>query len=421
MNSRERLKRALRFEEPDKVPVDFGGTGQTGIHVQVVEQLRDYFGLEKKPVKVSEPFQMLGEIEEDLLDILGADLIPLEGRYNMFGIEQEGWHEFKTFWGQTVLMPSLMGECYDEAGDLLVFPQGDKSAGPTAKMPRSSYFFDAIPRNLAVDDATLRVEDNLEEFGHVNEEDLQYWKLQADMLEGNKRALTASFGGTALGDVALVPAIQLKAPKGVRDVDEWYMSTMLRPDFMKQLFDRQTDIAISNLEKIHAVVGDRIDVAFLCGTDFGTQVSTFCDRETYCDIWMPYYRKLSDWVHSNTAWKLFKHSCGAVESLIDCFIDSGIDILNPVQISASGMDPVLLKKKYGDRMVFWGGGVDTQQVLSFGSPKEVEKQVLHNLDVFSRGGGYVFNTVHNTQANTPIPNFIAMLNAVKEFNGDSKV
>jgi hypothetical protein len=421
MTSKERLLSALNFVEPDKVPVDFGGTGQTGIHVQVVAQLREYFGLEKKPVKVTEPFQMLGEIEEDLLDVLGGDLIPLEDRYNMFGIAQEDWHEFKTFWGQTVLLAGGLKEIYDEKGNLLAYPQGDISAAPTAMMPKSSYFFDAIPRNLPVDDSTLKVEDNLEEFGPVSEEDLQYWKGLADRFEGNKRALTASFGGTALGDVALVPAIQLKVPKGVRDVDEWYMSTMMRPDFMKKLFDRQTDLAIGNLEKIHAVVGNRIDVAFLCGTDFGTQVSTFCDVDTYRDIWMPYYRKVADWVHSHTTWKLFKHCCGAVESLIESFIDSGIDILNPVQISATGMDPVLLRKKYGGRIVFWGGGVDTQQVLSYGSPEEVEKQVLYNLEIFGKGGGYVFNTVHNTQANTPIPNFIAMLNAVKKFNGDPLV
>ena len=411
----------MNFKEPDRVPVDFGGTGQTGIHVQVVEQLRDYFGLEKKPVKVCEPFQMLGEIDEDLLDCLGGDLIPLEGRYNMFGIEQTDWHQVRTFWGQNVLLAGGLKEIYDEKGNLVAYPGGDTSANPSALMPKDSYFFDAIPRNLPVDDATLKVEDNLEEFDHITEEDLQYWEREATRFEGNKRALTASFGGTALGDVALVPAIQLKAPKGVRDIDEWYMSTMMRPDFMKELFDRQTDIAISNLEKIYAVVGNRIDVAFLCGTDFGTQVSTFCDVDTYRDIWMPYYRKVADWVHSHTTWKLFKHCCGAVETLIESFIDSGIDILNPVQISATGMDPKLLKEKYGNRIVFWGGGVDTQQVLSYGTPEEVEKQVLYNLEIFSRGGGYVFNTVHNTQANTPIPNFIAMLNAVRKFNGQPTV
>ncbi len=143
------------------------------------------------------------------------------------------------------------------------------------------------------------------------------------------------------------------------------------------------------------------------------------DVDTYRDIWMPYYQKISSWVHDNTTWKLFKHSCGAVESLIDSFIDAGIDILNPVQISTTGMDPKMLKEKYGKQIVFRGGGIDTQQVLPYGTPKEVETKVLENLKIFSKGGGYVFNTVHNTQAFTPVENFIAMLNAVKDFNGES--
>lgn len=422
MNSKERIQKTLNHIEPDKVAVDFGGTGQTGIHVETVEKLRDYFGLEKKPIKVVEPFQMLGEIDEELLNILGGDAIGLNGPYNMFGIEQANWKEFKTFWGQTVLLPEPIGEEYNDAGDLLVYPQGDRSVAPSAKMPKTSYFFDAIPRGEAiVDESQLKVEDNLEEFGAITEEGLQYWKNLVAAYENSDKALVANFGGTALGDVALVPAVNLKDPKGVRDVAEWYMSSMIRPDFMREIFDRQTDIAIGNLQKLYEVVGNRVDAIFLCGTDFGTQSSTFCDVDTYRYIWMPYYQKVSSWVHENTQWKLFKHSCGAVETLIDSFVDSGIDILNPVQISATGMDAAKLKEKYGKRIVFWGGGVDTQQVLPYGTPANVEKQVLENLKIFSKGGGYVFNTVHNTQAQVPVENFVAMINAVKRFNGEPVV
>lgn len=421
MTSKERIRKTINHIEPDKVAVDFGATGQTGIHVQTVEKLRNYFGLEKKPVKVVEPYQMLGEIDGELLEILGGDVIGLNGRLNMFGIPQENFYEFKTFWGQTVLMPEKILPEFDDYGDLLVYPQGDKSVSPSAKMPKASYFFDAINRAEMVDDATLKLEDNLDEFGHIGDGELQYWKNLVGQYEDSDKALMANFGGTALGDVALVPAVQLKNPKGVRDVAEWYMSTMIRPDFMKELFDRQTDIAMENWKKIYEIVGNRVDAVFLCGTDFGTQHSTFCDVATYRDIWMPYYKKVARWVHENTQWKLFKHSCGGVESLIESFIDSGIDILNPVQISATGMDPQLLKEKYGDRIVFWGGGIDTQKVLPYGTTSDVEKQVINNLKIFSKGGGYVFNTVHNTQAQIPVENFVAMINALRTFNGESKL
>lgn len=421
MTSKERIQKTINHIEPDKVAVDFGATGQTGIHVQTVEKLRNYFGLKKEPVKVVEPFQMLGEIDEELLEILGGDVIGLNGRLNMFGIPQENFYEFKTFWGQTVLMPEKITPEYDNDGDLIVYPQGDKSVEPSAKMPKASYFFDAIIRGGEVDDATLKPEDNLEEFGYISDEDLQYWKKLVDRYENSDKALMANFGGTALGDIALVPGVQLKHPKGVRDIAEWYMSSLVRPDFMKELFDRQTDIAVENLKKIYKVVGNRVDAIFLCGTDFGTQNSTFLDVATYREIWMPYYQKVAQWVHENTQWKLFKHSCGAVESLIESFIDSGIDILNPVQTSAAGMDPQQLKQKYGDRIVFWGGGIDTQNVLPYGTTSDVEKQVIQHLKIFSKGGGYVFNTVHNTQAQIPVENFVAMLNAIRSFNGESKL
>jgi uroporphyrinogen-III decarboxylase len=225
----------------------------------------------------------------------------------------------------------------------------------------------------------------------------------------------ASLGGTALGDIALVPAMNLRKPKGIRGVAEWYMSTLTRPDFIKELYDKQTDIAIENLKQLFTVLGDKIDAVFICGTDFGTQNSTFCSPETYNNLWLPYYKKVNDWIHQNTTWKTFKHSCGAVEPFISLFVDSGFDIINPVQINATGMEPQNLKNKYGDKIVFWGGGVDTQGSFAFGTPQEVKDQVKRECEILNKNGGFVFNTVHNIQANVPFENVVAMLEALKEF------
>jgi uroporphyrinogen-III decarboxylase len=192
------------------------------------------------------------------------------------------------------------------------------------------------------------------------------------------------------------------------------MSTLTREDFMKDLYDRQTDIALDNLGQLHQVIGSKIDVVFICGTDFGTQNSTFCSPEAFRGIWLPFYRKVNDWIHLNTSWKTFKHSCGAVESFMGLFIESGFDIINPVQISAAGMDPRVLKKKYGCDIVFWGGGVDTQGVFAFGTPSQVKEQVKKQCEILNENGGFVFNTVHNIQANVPFENVIAMLEALKE-------
>ena len=411
---KEDFIRTINHEQPSKVVVDFGATPVTGIHVVVVEKLREYFGLEKRPVKVIEPYQMLGEIDDELIREMNIDVIGLSGEKNMFSIPNRDWKAVRTLWGQDVLLPGEFNCTFDSNGDMLIHPEGDISVPPSAKMPKTGFFFDALDRQQPIDDSTLKVEDNLEEFGYVTNEDLDYWKRTTEGIDPSLKGVVANMGGTALGDIALVPAVNLKHPKGIRGVEEWYISTLTREDFVKEIYDRETDIAIHNLEKLSGVIGNRIDVVYICGTDFGTQNSTFCSPETFRRIWLPYYKKVNDWIHNNTGWKTFKHSCGAVEPLMNLFIESGFDIINPVQINAAGMDPRLLKKKYGDRIVFWGGGVDTQGVFAFGTPQQVKDQVKRQCEIFNNNGGFVFNTVHNIQANVPFENVIAMLGALGE-------
>lgn len=413
-SSRENFLKTINHKQPDNVVVDFGSTGVTGIHVLIVEKLRNYYGLEKKPVKVVEPYQMLGEIDQELIEAMDIDVIGLFSAKNMFGVLNSDWKAHRTPWGQEVLFPGNFNYTYNSNGDILMYPEGDTSVPPSGMMPKTGYFFDALDRQKPIDDATLRVEDNLEEFGYITEPELEYFKNKVAELQNNNKVVVASLGGTALGDIALVPAINLKDPKGIRGVEEWYISTLIREDFVKEIYDQETDIAIENYKQLYKVIGDRIDVVFTCGTDFGTQNSTFCSVETYDRVWLPYYKKVNDWIHLNTPWKTFKHSCGAVEPLMSHFIDSGFDIINPVQINASGMDPRNLKKKYGDNLVFWGGGVDTQGVFAFGTPAQVKEQVKTQCDILNKNGGFVFNTVHNIQANVPFENVVAMLEALKE-------
>lgn len=144
---------------------------------------------------------------------------------------------------------------------------------------------------------------------------------------------------------------------------------------------------------------------------------TYYETINLNDLWIPYYKRINNWVHQNTKWKTFKHSCGAVESFMHKFIEAGFDIINPVQINAKGMDPVHLKKTYGKYLVFWGGGMDTQNALPNISPEKVRDEVLRLCEIFAKDDGFVFNAVHNIQANVPVKNIVAMLNAVKEFNG----
>jgi len=417
MNSKERVLASLNHQQPDRIPLDLGATPVTGIHVLAVENLRKHYGLKVNPVRVIEPYQMLGEIEDDLMEILGIDVVGLSPGNNMFGIRNYGeMTEFKTFWGQTVLLPKNFNTTYDENGDLLIHPEGDTSAEPSGKMPKASYFFDAIIRQEPIDDARLNVEDNLEEFDPISDEDLAYWAREVSKVKDSGKAIIANMGGTAFGDIALVPGLNLKRPKGIRDVAEWYMSVIMRPDYIHGIFEKQSEIALKNLKKFYDTVGNDIDILFICGTDFGTQDSQFCGVDTLEEMYIPYYKKLNDWIHENTTWKTFKHSCGAIEPFLNSFIKAGFDIINPVQINAKGMDPKHLKETYGNRITFWGGGVDTQKVLAFGTPTDVKKQVWQQCEILSKNGGFVFNTVHNIQANVPTENIVAMIDTLNEFN-----
>jgi hypothetical protein len=417
ISSRQRVKDVLAHKPTDKLATDFGASPVTGIHVHVLAKLRRYFGLPEIPVKVTEPYQMLGEVDHELAGILDVDVQGITPRENMFGIENKDWKEFKTPWGQTVLVPGNFVTSVDDNGDVLIYPKGDISAPPSGRMPVSGFFFDTIIRQDPLNESTLDPDDNLEEFGEFDDSDIEYWTKQAELATNTDKAVLVNFGGTGLGDIALVPAPFLTQPRGIRDVSEWYMSTVLRKDYLHHVFSAQTDIALKNLETALGIFGDSIDVAFICGTDFGTQDSQFCSAGDFNELYAPYYKKMNDWIHQHTTWKTFKHSCGSINPLLPSMIEAGFDIINPVQINAADMAPDMLKKEYGDKVTFWGGGVDTQKVLPFGTPEEVKRQVLEQCEILAEGGGFVFNTVHNIQANVPLENVIAMLDAIQEFNG----
>jgi hypothetical protein len=387
------------------------------MHVSCVAALRDHYGLEKRPVKVHEPYQMLGFIDEDLKQVLGIDVEGVYAAETLFGFRNENWKPWRMDNGQEVLVSEQFKTTKDANGDTLIYPKGDLSAPPSGRMPKDGFFFDSIIRQERIDEEKLNPEENLEEFGLISERDLDYFEQASKEMAQTGRAVIATFGGTAFGDIALVPAPFLKYPKGIRDIEEWYVSTLTRQSYVRAVFDRQCEIAIENLIKLHKRVGNLVDAVFICGTDFGTQWSTFCSVETFRSLWMPYYKRINDWIHIHTSWKTFKHSCGSVVTLIPSFIESGFDILNPVQCSAEGMAPEHLKKEYGSEIVFWGGGVDTQKTLMFGTPQQVREEVLRRCEIFGKGGGFVFNTVHNIQGNVPVKNVVAMFDALREFNG----
>lgn len=415
MTGKEKLQSALHRNN-GTLPMDFGGTPVSGMHITCVEQLRYHYGLEPRPVKAWEPYQMLGWLDEDLLDAMGVDVTPIQPPSTMFGFSSSNWKEWKTPWGQNVLIGGAFQTAPAPDGGIWVFPGGDRTVPPSAHMPVGGYFFDTIIRQEPMDiEGELDSSANLEEFAPLSDGVIAHYQNEIERVGTSSRGVIAILPGMALGDIALVPAPFMKHPRGIRDISDWYMATITRQDYIHEVFSKQCDIALGNLERLRTVLGTVVDAVFICGTDFGTQTSQFCSPKTFEELYAPYYKKMNAWIHAHTTWKTFKHSCGAVYPLIPALIDSGFDILNPVQCSATGMEPQRLKEEFGDRLVFWGAGVDTQKTLPFGSPEEVRSEVLERCNIFSQGGGFVFNAIHNVQAKTPLVNIVSMLDAVNEF------
>jgi hypothetical protein len=416
MTSRERLAATLNHQTPDRLCVDFGAGFQTGMGAGAVHRLRQaVLGQPDFQVKVIEPYQMLGEIDEELRQALGLDVVGVHGSGTMFGFKNEGWKPFTMFDGTPVLVPENFNVTPADEGGWWIYPEGDRHVPPSAWMPKGSYFFDSLNRQRPIDESRLDPADNCEEMGPMSEEDVHHFARTARYWHENTTAgIYMTLPGTAFGDIALVPAPWMKNPQGIRGVTEWYMATVAHRDYVLKVFEYQCKSALKNIEWLAAAVGDRAQVVFVSGTDFGTQTSQFCSVRTYREMYKPFHKAVNDRIHQLTKWKTFIHSCGAVRPFIPDFIDAGFDVLNPVQCSATGMEPRLLKREFGRQLVFWGGGVNTQKTLPFGTPEEIYREVRERIDIFGEGGGYVFNGIHNLQSNVPTANLLAVFRAVKD-------
>ena len=291
LNSRERMSLILDHKEADRVPLDLGGSGTTGMHVDSVYLLRQTMQLDAPgtPLKVIDPFQMLGEIAPDLVAALDADVLPLAKPVTDFGFRLEGWKPWTTFAGTPVLVPEGFNTEPDANGDILLYPQGDHSVPASGRMPQGGFYFDPITRVTTVDDATLKVEDNLEEFVPILERDLTYLREQADRLyTTTDKAILLSPGGTSFGSFSATTAPALKHPKGIRSVEEWQMSTITRRDHLIKIFERQGEIGLANLQKIADAVGNRVTAVITSYTDFGMQNGPFISPQTYRALYKPF-------------------------------------------------------------------------------------------------------------------------------------
>jgi hypothetical protein len=418
LTSRERVRVTLDHREPDRTPIDLGSTPATGICASSYSRLKKTLGIKSGLIKIEEPFEMIAEVEDEVRKILNVDTYGIPSPQTFFGFKNENWKPFSLFDGTEVMISGNMEYDVLENGDKVFYPQGDRGALPSAKMPKGGFYFDVIVRQETINESRLDPKDWVQQsFRLYSDEDLKYLEEKSKWLyENTDYSLVGNFWGAGFGDTAFVPGPQIKNPKGIRDPEEWYVSYKTRKQYIQEIFYYQFELQMENLKLYREAVGDRIDVIAMSGTDLGGQNGPLISPDIYRELFKPLHTAMNEWIQKNTNWKTFYHTCGSVIEFLDDFAEAGIDILNPVQISAYGMKPEFLKTNYGDKFVFWGGAVDPQKTLPFGTQDEVRKEVENNLRIFGKSGGYVFSNVHNIQDNISIENIVAMFEVAKGKN-----
>lgn len=407
MTSRERVLAALNHQEPDRIPVDFSGHRSSGIMAMAYAKLRDFLGLEKKPIRIYDPVQQLAIVDEDVLQRFRIDTLEL-GR--AFAREDKYWAE----WGLPDRTPCLMPvwalpeRCRDE------WVIRSQSGRVLARMPDGVVYFEQAYFPFQENDDLDRVDEAFEEC---------MWTAVASppgplsagadgpallskgarcLREQTDRAIIGLFGGNLL-----------ELGQFFYRNDNFFLLLAGEPARAHRFLDRAVEIHLASLERFLGAVGPYIDVV-LFGDDLGMQTGPQISPEMYRQFFQPREKILWQRAKELANVRVMLHCCGGVRELLPGLIEAGLDAINPVQITCAGMQAAGLKADFGGQLTFWGGGCDTREILIQGTPERVREHVRRQMDIWRPGGGYVFQQVHNIMADVPPANIVAMFDAINE-------
>lgn len=411
MNSRKRIISAINHKEPDRIPIDLGATPSSGISVVAWQNLLKYFGKEHLQTWVYDVVQEVVQPEMEILDQFGVDVLDIGRNFNQV---PGYWHKLELIKGFPCWYPKWFKVQEQQDGSWLAFNDLGEAIG---KMPLGATFFDQI---------IFPYQDGFP--GNYNDLDLSM-----------KRTVWGGFGFTpwdwadkpGFWEMLREKTLDLKAKTDkaillgvgcnlfewgtfLRRMDNFLMDLFLNPDEVHHLLDELMKRHMDLLANVCEAVGDIVDIIKF-GDDLGTNNGPLIPVETYREFFKPRHKEMCDYVKKHSNMHTMLHCCGGIYELIPELIDAGFEILNPVQINARNMEPLRLKREFGNDITFWGGGVDTRNVLNNATPQAVKDHVKYNLEIFSRGGGFVFNTVHNIMPDVPPQNIVAMFEAVHEF------
>ena len=413
MTRRERVLAAIAHKEPDKVPVDLGAMRSTGITAAAYGRLKEHLGIRSGHTYVYDVVQQLAQPEDIVLDYVQADVVDL-GR--AFLTETADWKDFTLPNGAPAKIPAYIRFVPHEGGWQAL--AGDGAVIGT--MPQGAYYLSQAQFPLKDWDGTdLSVLDHMP--AHM---DRVTWSalpcapyhrpLNAEHLAEIRRRAKRLYETTDYAVMIAFGANLLEWGQYLCRMDQFLIDLVENRRKAEALLDKLVEMHIGNLEKVLDAVAGYVQIIQM-GDDLGTQQALEISPRLYREVFKPRQKLIFETVKKRSGPHVFLHSCGAISDILADLIEVGVEIINPVQTSARGMDPARLKKEFGKDVVFWGGGCDTQKVLPLGTPEEIDSHVKERIDIFAPGGGFVFTQVHNIMPHVPPPNIAAMYEAVKKY------
>lgn len=405
MNSRERIIETLNHRQPDILAIDFGGMRSTGISAIAYNKLKEYLGIKGSPAKLYDIFQQLAEPELEVVDRLGGDVVQAHRLCPAFGIKIDHWKPSKLQDGSECLAPEEYNPVRNKQGDLEI-KDGDTVI---AKMPNNGYYFDQVFHPYE-NVETIEDIDKIQ-ISEITDVELRFLEQEVKQLfETTDKAILFAFGGNIL-----------EAGQLLWGYEKFFTEMAINPELVHYWLNKLTDAYMRDLQKIMSRVGKFINLIQF-GDDLGTQESIQISPNMYREMIKPYHARQYQYIRNNYPnVKVFLHSCGAIFDLIPELIDAGVEVLNPVQVSAKGMDPIKLKKEFGKSLTFWGGGANMQYTVNHGTVEQIKKEVKELIEIFTPGGGYVFNQVHNIQSNVSPEKIMAIYDTALEYRKGSKI
>jgi len=411
MTSRERIKMAINHKEADRVPIDFGAMRSTGIATIAYNKLREKLGVKKGLARMYDFVQQLAYPEKEIRDIFHVDTIDAG---QAFLKSNDDWREWVLDDGSRCLIPKYLNVEIDKGSTVLLKDKQDLVLG---RKPKSSLYVNQaywIWKDLP------RIPDKF------NEEDIvkHMWAVPTppwhlDIFNDNDfeffvRNIKELHETTDYAIMLSVGCNLFEAGAFLRRMDNFLCDIYLDKRKVGRLLDFLVERNLKLLDRVLKGVGKYVDILQF-GDDLGSQGGPFMSPDMFKEIFKPGYKKMWSFVHDKSDCKVFLHSCGSIYELIPDLIDAGLDILNPVQTTAANMEPKRLKKEFGKYITFWGGGCNTQYILSTATPEKVKEDVKKRIDIFAKDGGFVFSQIHNILANVPPENVIAMFKAAYEY------